>query len=236
MAAPYPFLFAIPIASLLAICFKGSNSKTLAPRAHVPAARLGLPSHRCTSLRSCPGFTLRTAGRAVSGAGGEGPAAGGGTGAWGRALSALGAVAAGGRATLSLSRKGPACVLGARPASGPWLCKHFLPLRGLSLHFLDSMNAILKPSNTERRIPRLPLILRVSRKDVGSDPKSETTPCGLGQVSSPSGPPFPVVGGPSAWWRWNVNSACQQTGQEDTAWPADTLGGRQGRRCSEGPP
>lgn len=143
---------------------------------------------------------------------------------------------AGGRATLSLSRQGPACVLGARPASGPWLCKHFLPLRGLSLHFLDSMNAILKPSNTERRIPRLPLILRVSRKDVGSDPKSETTPCGLGQVSSPSGPPFPVVGGPSAWWRWNVNSACQQTGQGDMAWPADALGGRQGWRCSEGPP
>lgn len=142
---------------------------------------------------------------------------------------------AGGRATLSLSRKGPACVLGARPASGPWLCKHFLPLRGLSLHFLDSMNAILKPSNTERRIPRLPLILRVSRKDVGSDPKSETTPCGLGQVSSPSGPPFPVVGGPSAWWRWNVNSACQQTGQEDTAWPADALGGRRGGAALRAP-
>lgn len=113
-------------------------------------------------------------------------------------------------------------------------CQHFLPLWGLSPHLLHSMNAILKPSNTERRIPGLPLILRVSRQDVGSDLKSEPTLCGLGQVSSASGPPFPVMGGPSALWGWNVSSASQQTGQ-DTAWPEDAPGAGRGGAALRAP-
>lgn len=111
-------------------------------------------------------------------------------------------------------------------------CQHFLPLWGLSPHFLHSMNAILKPSNTERRIPGLPLILRVSRQDVGSDLKSEPTLCGLGQVSSASGPP--VMGG-SERFVGMERELCLPADGAGHGLAGGRSGGRQGRRCPEGP-